>query len=149
MTARYNEEENSWRTLHWDEENRLVKTIDNEVATNYAYDAEGTRVTKSGSSGEVTYVDPAYVIRNGSITGKHVFVGNTRVASKMDVKDDEDVSGVYYYHTDHLGSSSVVTGKEGGFHERIEYFPYGETWVEDMASTDGYSTPRRGDLFTK
>ena len=75
MTARYNAEENSWRTLHWDEENRLVKTIDNEVATNYAYDAKGTRVTKSGSSGEVTYVDPAYVIRNNTITGKHVFVG--------------------------------------------------------------------------
>jgi len=149
MTARYNEEENSWRTLHWDAENRLVKTIDNDVATNYAYDAEGTRVTKSGSSGEVTYVDPAYVIRNNSIIGKHVFVGNTRVASKMDVtgvladEEDEDVSGVYYYHADHLGSSSVVTGKEGGFHERIEYFPYGETWVEDKASTDGYSTPYR------
>ncbi len=143
MTARYDEEENSWRTLHWDAENRLVKTIDNEVATNYAYDAEGTRVTKSGSSGEVTYVDPAYVIRNNSITGKHVFVGNTRVASKMDVKGDDEVSGVYYYHADHLGSSSVVTGKTGSFHERIEYFPYGETWVEDKAISDGYSSPYR------
>ncbi|MFW5862662.1 MAG: hypothetical protein ACOCWZ_10440 [Spirochaetota bacterium] len=76
-------------------------------------------------------------------------MGNTRVVSKMDVtgvladEEDENVEGVYYYHADHLGASSLVTGKEGGFHERMEYFPYGETWVEDKASTDGYSTPYR------
>ncbi|HQO40789.1 MAG TPA: hypothetical protein PK986_10000 [Spirochaetota bacterium] len=29
--------------------------------------------------------------------------------------------GAYYYHADHLGSSSVVTDKAGKFYEQIEY----------------------------
>ncbi|MGB4269375.1 MAG: RHS repeat-associated core domain-containing protein [Spirochaetota bacterium] len=57
-------------------------------------------------------------------------------------------SSTYYYASDHLGSSSVLTTQTGSYHERIEYLPYGETWVEDCASTgsatgsiSGYSTP--------
>ena len=51
--------------------------------------------------------------------------------------------GVYFYHPDHLGSSSVITDKDGGFHEHIEYFPYGEMWVQDEVSKEGSSTPYR------
>ncbi|MFW5863034.1 MAG: hypothetical protein ACOCWZ_12380 [Spirochaetota bacterium] len=46
MTVGYIEEENTWRTLHRDEENRTVKTFDNYVATNYCYNAENKRVKK-------------------------------------------------------------------------------------------------------
>ncbi len=42
---------------------------------------------------------------------------------------------------DHLGSSSVLTTQTGSYHERIEYLPYGEVWVEDAAQSGGYSTP--------
>jgi len=49
--------------------------------------------------------------------------------------------GCYYYHADHLGSSSVVTDKDGKFYEQIEYFPYGETWVHNKATTEQESTP--------
>ena len=51
-------------------------------------------------------------------------------------EEDENVEGVYYYHADHLGSSSVVTGKTGSFHERIEYFPYGETCCARQSLVD-------------
>jgi len=51
--------------------------------------------------------------------------------------------GCYYYHADHLGSSSVVTDKDGKFYEQLEYFPYGETWVHNKAISDdsAQSTP--------
>jgi len=49
--------------------------------------------------------------------------------------------GCYYYHADHLGSSSVVTDKDGKFYEQIEYFPYGETWVHNKANAEQQSTP--------
>ncbi|HSN11179.1 MAG TPA: hypothetical protein VLS51_03585 [Propionibacteriaceae bacterium] len=32
----------------------------------------------------------------------------------------------YYYHPDHLGSTSWVTDQNGRVHEHVEYFPYGE-----------------------
>ncbi|MGB4268284.1 MAG: RHS repeat-associated core domain-containing protein [Spirochaetota bacterium] len=42
----------------------------------------------------------------------------------------------------------MLTTQTGSYHERIEYLPYGEVWVEDCASTSsatgsisGYSTP--------
>ncbi len=50
---------------------------------------------------------------------------------------------VYYYHGDHLGSSSVVTNGAGAFHEGLEYFPYGETWVHASASPGSQSMPYR------
>jgi len=49
--------------------------------------------------------------------------------------------GSYYYHADHLGSSSVVTDKAGKFYEHLEYFPYGETWVHNKATSEQTSTP--------
>ena len=45
------------------------------------------------------------------------------------------------YATDHLGSSSVLTNNDGSYHERIEYLPYGEVWVEDAAINSNYCTP--------
>jgi RHS repeat-associated protein len=38
---------------------------------------------------------------------------------------------IYYYHGDHLGSSNVLTDRFGRNYEHLEYFPYGETWVEE------------------
>ena len=35
----------------------------------------------------------------------------------------------------------MLTTQQGSYHERIEYLPYGETWVEDKATSDGYTTP--------
>jgi hypothetical protein len=47
---------------------------------------------------------------------------------RKDGTDVETEAGTWYYHADHLGSSSVVTDRDGDFYEQIEYFPYGETW---------------------
>ncbi|MDH4275927.1 MAG: hypothetical protein OEW08_12900, partial [Gammaproteobacteria bacterium] len=38
---------------------------------------------------------------------------------------------VYYYHPDHLGSTGAVTDEDGKLHEQVEYFPFGETWVQN------------------
>ena len=38
---------------------------------------------------------------------------------------------VYYYHPDHLGSTAAVTDEDGKLHEQVEYFPFGETWVQN------------------
>jgi len=41
---------------------------------------------------------------------------------------------LYYYHPDHLGSASVITDGSGNLREHIEYFAFGETWVQEGAS---------------
>ncbi len=49
--------------------------------------------------------------------------------------------GAYYYHPDHLGSSSVVTDVDGKFYESLEYFPFGETWIHNKVNREQESTP--------
>ena len=41
----------------------------------------------------------------------------------------------YYYHSDHLGSASLISDYKGDEYQRIEYTPYGETWVEKTQNT--------------
>jgi RHS repeat-associated protein len=35
----------------------------------------------------------------------------------------------------------LITDGKGKFHEHLEYFPYGETWVQEKVSEDAESTP--------
>ena len=146
MTDVHNSMTGFGRKLSRDDENRLTAT-DNSLYetssdnyTTYRYDSSGNRVVKNGKFGEVVYVNSCFTVRNDSVVGKHVFAGKIRIASKMhmtDAKDGEHLEidkGVYYYHGDHLGSSSVITNQVGQFHEHIEYFPYGETWITEKVS---------------
>ncbi len=45
--------------------------------------------------------------------------------------DDTARGETFWYHSDHLGSSSYLTDERGRVFEHQEYFPFGETWVED------------------
>ncbi len=37
----------------------------------------------------------------------------------------------FYYHPDHLGSSSYITNLDGEVVQHIEYVPFGEVFVEE------------------
>lgn len=60
-------------------------------------------------------------MRIGSCT-KYIFAGGQRVALKP-----VGSTSIYYYHTDHLGSSSVVTNAAGTKVQSLAYYPYGKT----------------------
>jgi RHS repeat-associated protein len=51
----------------------------------------------------------------------------------------------FFYHGDHLGSSNMITDSKGAIYQHLEYFPYGETWIEEGGSYGG-NTP--GYKFT-
>jgi RHS repeat-associated protein len=46
---------------------------------------------------------------------------------------------MYFYHSDHLGSSSLITDNNGTLVQHLEYVPFGEVFVEENKST--WSTP--------
>nr|WP_305879934.1 MULTISPECIES: RHS repeat-associated core domain-containing protein [unclassified Treponema] len=48
--------------------------------------------------------------------------------------NDEQKAKRYYYHSDHLGSAQFVTDWRGRQYEHIEYTPYGELWIEEVAA---------------
>jgi hypothetical protein len=45
----------------------------------------------------------------------------------------------YFYHSDHLGSSSVINDQLGGLVQHVEYVPFGEVFVEETKSS--WATP--------
>jgi RHS repeat-associated protein len=51
----------------------------------------------------------------------------------------------YYYHPDHLGSTSWVTDQNGKVHEHAEYYPFGEVWFDPRYDADG--APVKGQQF--
>ena len=67
---------------------------------------------------------------------KHIFVGETRIATKnnwwQDTGTEYEKYNTYWYHADHLGSAQLVSNWKGEEYERIEYTPYGEIWVEKV-----------------
>ncbi|OCB71797.1 RHS repeat domain-containing protein [Flavobacterium crassostreae] len=93
-------EQQSFRKMSWDEENRLMGINDTGRMHQYTYDAGGERVIKSsGDSQNVAvngqtaativhtndytgYVSPYFVISKGKFT-KHYFEGACRIVSKL------------------------------------------------------------------
>jgi RHS repeat-associated protein len=84
---------------------------------------------------------------------KHIFLGNDRIVTKQvalgtgETYDNADTAVeklyTYYYHADHLGSTSVVTDHNGEVYERLEYTPYGETWLDETSGNTYFDTPYR------
>src|SRR5690554_3505301 len=44
--------------------------------------------------------------------------------------------GRYFFHPDHLGSSSYITDKAGVVSQHMEYLPFGETLVEEHLNSN-------------
>jgi len=137
------------RTIVWDEENRAQAIDDNGHTKSYKYNHTGQRIMKCGPQGETAYVNPYFTIRNRSVATKHFYAGATRVASKLCPGYDRppaknglpESNFLYFYHPDHLGTSTYVTDAEGELYQHLQYFPFGEMWVEEKSNTQ--RTPYR------
>jgi RHS repeat-associated protein len=73
------------------------------------------------------------------VQSKHIYLNEDRIATKYNSEGNENTSAekerTYYYHSDHLGSAQVVTNWRGQIHERLEYTPYGELWIDWKGGT--------------
>ena len=75
----------------------------------------------------------------GGQTAKNIYLGDTRIVTKLNSGTNptyqEEYYKQYYYHSDHLGSATLISDYKGDEYQRIEYTPYGETWVEKTQNT--------------
>lgn len=81
----------------------------------------------------------------GGQYAKNIYLGDTRIVTKLNSGKDptyqEERQKQYYYHSDHLGSASLISDYNGKEYQRIEYTPYGETWVEKTSNTGNEFLP--------
>lgn len=132
------------REFSWDERNNLIKIKDNNIEVMFVYGKDGKRSNKYTKDTETLYFNnfwTYYIDGSTSLTGgkvsKHIFLGNTRLATAINSYSNvgtgytgEEKEHIYYYHSDHLGSASLISDYNGNEYERIEYTPYGETWLD-------------------
>ena len=110
--------------------------------TTFKYDDGTNRVVKKGAGGETLYINPWYVAALGR-NSKQIFAGTTRIATKLEQFPSGEGYGTgaknltevyqYFYHPDHLGSTGFATDATGEVYQHLEYFPFGETWVDEVS----------------
>ena len=98
--------------------------------TQFVYDGEGGRTMKITNGYTDIYIGSLYEYTYGEHT-KHIFLGSMRIASKTG-------SDIYYYHSDHLGSSNVITDSTGEEVQLLEYAPYGEVVINQGSYDTSY-----------
>jgi RHS repeat-associated protein len=132
------------RNYRWNERNLLSETVDGTYTVQYRYGADGQRALKfTASSGRSTvYFNRMWQTSDARadwVQSKHIYLNEDRIATKYNSEGNENTSAekerTYYYHSDHLGSAQVVTNWRGQIHERLEYTPYGELWIDWKGGT--------------
>lgn len=110
-------------TYAYDYNNKLV-SVDQTVST-YKYDALGRRIAKKNTL--FYYVGDLMVeeVTDGVTTS---YLYGNEIDEILQMKRGENV---YYYHTNHLGSTSVLSDIEGEIIETIFYGVYGEPFLYD------------------
>ena len=128
------------RTQTWDEDNRLKAVADNGATTRFLYNSGGQRSNKAGPHGETIYINPFFSVRNGAIGSKHVFVDGTRIATQIVEPALETPSllgdKLYFYHGNQTGSSHFVTDGYGELFQHLEYFPFGDLWIDERTESE-------------
>lgn len=107
-------------------------TMVSTIAVDFTYDGNGTREKKALSNGDATYyIGNHFEVANGVET-KYIFAGNQRIAKVT-------TGNSYFFHKDHLGSSSVMTDyPNGATVETTEYLPFGHERDHTGADVTNY-----------
>jgi RHS repeat-associated protein len=119
----------------------------NTVTTDFLYDGKGARVKKAVQGGGTTYyIGEHYEVKDATAT-KYIFAGNLRIAKVT-------AAGTWYFHKDHLGSSTAITDETGiAVVESTEYMPFGSirlhtgSVVSDYKYTDQEQDSETGLYF--
>ena len=130
----------------YDEENRLACVHKGQQVPNPSCDEQGINplefvydhagVRKRKDAGQPTFYPNQYLTDIGGGAGgqfKHIFLGLTRILTMKVIPPPDKQQ--WYYHPDHLGSTSIVTNEKAQLAEHTHYFPYGEVWLQERPST--------------
>ncbi len=131
------------------------------------------RISMGHGRHDVTaYISRFHTVRNEQFAMNHVFAGSERVATVMFNVPPAGGPGcdpttgrtcvithlppgggppgtigsprtTLWYHTDHLQSTNYVTDARGRQTEHLEYFPFGEQWVEEQSGASSDTVPYR------
>jgi RHS repeat-associated protein len=149
-TSRKKGDTGAIQNLVWDDDNRMVSFSGGNANQRNTYDASGNRVRRKSTQSETIFSSPYFDLENGVQGVSHMFAGGSRVASKLgkfaggaSPAAPTKAGTAFFFHADHLDSTSVLTDENGAVQESIEYFSDGEMWIDR-----GPLRPVSGFLFS-
>ena len=107
------------RNILYNQDQKPSQITYNGGTTNLTYDGAGERIKKVKDGETVIYVGGIYEIRDGQAMSL-IFANGQKIVTLAGTKE-------YYSHSDHLGSTSIVTDESGSVVEEIGYLPFGAT----------------------
>ena len=108
---------NDKHTYAYDFNNKLINV--DATASTYKYDALGRRIAKNNT---LFYYIGDQMVEEVMYDNATSYLYGNNVDEVLQMKRDDEV---YYYHTNHLGSTMALSQNEGKIQERIEYDVYG------------------------
>ena len=113
-----------------------------DSGTTYVYDAQGRRVQKTSSSVTTQYVyDYAQVggvlmeTQASTLTNAYVYLNNALLAEYTGGSSGT----TQFIHTDHLGSTRVVTDVSGMVIDAMDFLPFGEQIAGSSTTTHKFT----------
>jgi len=93
--------------------------------------------TPTYSTVTTTYVGSLYETDSTGAKTKHIFLGSNRIATAS-LRGAEGDEAISYYHSDHIGSSNIITDDSGQQAQLLEYTPFGTTSRNEGTSDTSY-----------
>jgi RHS repeat-associated protein len=122
----------------YDYVNRLTKVEKNSATIGeYVYDGDSKRIQVTEDSVTTTYIYSGLNVlyeENTNGTALYIYGPKGRIAKRTIINQQ---GSTYYYHSDQLGSTRLVTDSSKNIISAITYHPYGETSVEE--GTEDYT----------
>jgi len=118
--------------MGYDTDNRMIHMdLPDNLQLDFKYDNKGNRIVKTYRDNVAIinkniYVTQFYSLKNDCVN-KHITDGNNIIATKIGDNPDD----IYYYHSNHLGSTAGLTDKDGNLKQSYTYYPYGEIWITE------------------
>jgi hypothetical protein len=124
----------------YDAENRITQ-VDVGSTASYVYNESGKRVRKNTGSGWTEYVyGPNGSVQseyNGSSWPVQYVYADSRLIAEYKNSTTE------FIHTDHLGSTRLVTGVNQGIVDNLDYLPFGQQIAGDTATPHKFTGKER------
>lgn len=130
------------QNIAWpNKEKLLISGITRDQQALQGSDSSAAQVTGSqargtaNSGGTATGSGTPWANANPGNNGNHYAYGHYKNSSSGG-SSSGDGNFLYFYHPDHLGSTSYVTDATGEVYQHLEYFAFGETFVDEHSNTD-------------
>jgi len=104
----------------------------------------GNFFTSSNTPVTTTVLQDKYTAQTTKIKERFDSLGVTYKGTPQSgglVSSNPATTSSYFYHSDHLGSSSLITDASGDIVQHLEYVPFGETFIDERRSASSWTTP--------